>query len=268
MKRITEEREQLLASERAARAEAEQASRMKDDFIATVSHELRTPLNAIVGWTQVLRDCTDRPEEIAQGIEIIERNAFAQSQLINDLLDIGRVTSGKMTLDVQPVEITGIIHEAVASVRPAADLKNIRIKRLLHSVGSGMMGDKQRLQQVVWNLVSNAIKFTPKEGHVNITLARVASHVEIRVADDGRGIAEDFLPHVFERFRQADASTTRQFGGLGIGLAASVKQLAELHGGTVRAESPGLDLGATFTVSPAGVGGADGTDANSLTGPQ
>jgi PAS domain S-box-containing protein len=248
LKRVTAEREQLLASERAARAEAEQANRMKDDFIATVSHELRTPLNAIVGWTQVLRDSTDRPAEVAQGIDVIERNAFAQSQLINDLLDIGRMTSGKMTLEVQPVEITTVILDAIGSVRPTAELKGIQLKTILDSPGVAMMGDKQRLQQVIWNLVANAIKFTPKHGHVTVTLHRVNSHVEIGVADDGRGIAADFLPHVFERFRQADASTTRQFGGLGIGLAL-VKQLVELHGGSVRVESPGLEQGAVFTVS-------------------
>ena len=248
LKRITADREQLLESERKARAEAERANQMKDDFIATVSHELRTPLNAIVGWTQVLRESMDRPAEMIQGIDIIERNALAQAQLIDDLLDLGRVTSGKMTLDVQPLDIGLVVREAVTTVLPSAELKGIRIKTILNSMGGQMMGDRHRLQQVVWNLVSNAIKFTPKGGWVEVTLSRVNSHLEIVVTDNGRGIAADFLPHVFERFRQADASTTRQFGGLGIGLAL-VKQLVELHGGEVRAQSPGPDRGATFTIS-------------------
>ncbi len=248
LKRAMAEREQLLESERTARAEAEHANRMKDEFIATVSHELRTPLNAIVGWTQVLKDSTDRPDEVARGIEIIERNAFAQAQLIEDMLDLGRITSGKLTLDVQPIELSTIVRDAITSVRPAADLKGVQLKAVLHHPGGGMLGDKHRLQQVVWNLVSNAIKFTPKNGSVVVTLSRVNSTMQVTVTDNGRGIAADFLPLVLERFRQADASTSRQFGGLGIGLAL-VMQLVELHGGMVRAESPGLDRGATFTIS-------------------
>lgn len=247
LKRVMADREQLLESERAARSEAEHASRMKDEFIATVSHELRTPLNAIVGWTQVLKESTDRPDEVARGIEIIERNAFAQSQLIEDMLDLGRITSGKLTLNLQPVELSAIVRDAITSVRPAAELKAVQLKVVLHTKSGSMLGDKHRLQQVIWNLVSNAIKFTPKGGSVAVTLTQVNSHMEITVADTGRGIAPDFLPHVFERFSQADASTTRQYGGLGIGLAL-VKQLVELHGGVVRAESPGVDQGATFTI--------------------
>lgn len=248
LKKVSAERDQLLESERAARGEAERANQMKDEFIATVSHELRTPLNAIVGWLQVLRESTDRPLELMQGIDIIERNALAQAQLIDDLLDLGRIASGKLTLDVQPIDINAVVRGAVTTVQPTAELKGIRIKTVLNNTGSVMMGDRHRLQQVIWNLAANAIKFTPKNGSVGIVSSRVNSHIEITIADTGRGIAPDFLPHVFERFRQADSSTTRQYGGLGIGLAL-VKQLVELHGGEVRAESPGLDKGATFTIS-------------------
>ncbi len=247
LKRVTDEREQLLESERAARAQAEHANRMKDEFLATVSHELRTPLNAIVGWTQVLKESDGAPEEIAEGVEIIERNARTQAQLIDDLLDLGRISSGKMTLDVERIEIGMVMQDAITSVRHTAELKRITIRTILNDVRGGMMGDKRRLQQVFWNLLSNAIKFTPSGGKIVVTIARVNSHVEIAITDTGRGIAPDFLPHVFERFRQADASTTRQFGGLGIGLAL-VKQLVELHGGEVRAESPGTGMGATFTI--------------------
>lgn len=247
-KRVSAEREQLLESERIARAQAETANRMKDDFLATVSHELRTPLNAIVGWTQVLKESVGTKAEIDHAVTIIERNARTQAQLIDDLLDLGRIVSGKMTLDVQPLEIGNVVRDAIAAVQHAADLKTIRIKTILNSVRGGMMGDKQRLQQVLWNLLANAIKFTPKSGSVIVTVARVNSHVEITVADTGRGITADFIGHVFERFRQADATTTRQYGGLGIGLAL-VKHLVELHGGTVLAESPGVGQGSTFTVS-------------------
>ncbi|MDB6165591.1 MAG: rpfC 5 [Lacunisphaera sp.] len=248
LKRAAAERDQLLESERVARAQAEHANRMKDEFLATVSHELRTPLNAIVGWIDVLKTVTHDPVEIANGLEVIERNAQMQAQLINDLLDLGRIASGKMTLHVEPVDLAAIVRESIASVRHAADQKQISIKTIVTHLRGGLMGDVKRLQQVVWNLLTNAIKFTPKGGRVVITIARINSHVDIAVADTGRGIAESFLPHVFERFRQADASTTRQHGGLGIGLAL-VKQLVELHAGTVRAESGGLGHGATFTIS-------------------
>jgi CheY-like chemotaxis protein/anti-sigma regulatory factor (Ser/Thr protein kinase) len=228
--------------------QAEHANRMKDDFLATVSHELRTPLNAIVGWTQVLKEGSVSPADLSQGVEVIDRSARIQAQLIDDLLDLGRIASGKMTLDVQWLDIVRVVHEAIASVQHAAIAKQISIKTIFNSSRGGMMGDHQRLQQVVWNLLSNAIKFTPKKGSVVVTVTRVNSHMEISVSDNGRGIEPDFLPHVFERFRQADASTTRQYGGLGIGLAL-VRQLVELHGGQVRGESPGLGQGATFIVS-------------------
>jgi PAS domain S-box-containing protein len=248
MKRITAEREQLLESERLARAQAEHANRMKDDFLATVSHELRTPLNAIVGWTEVLKIAGDNPAEVLQGVEVIERNALIQAQLIDDLLDLGRITSGKMTLNVEPVDLAVIVRQAMASVQHAAELKQIQVKAILHDGRTGMMGDVKRLQQVVWNLLTNAIKFSTKGGRVFITIARTHSNLELKVADTGRGIDPKFMPYLFERFRQADASTTRQYGGLGIGLAL-VKQLVELHAGTVRAESPGPGKGATFTIS-------------------
>jgi PAS domain S-box-containing protein len=248
LKKIAAEREQLLESERTARSQAEHANRMKDEFLSTVSHELRTPLNAIIGWAQVLKDSGSDPAELESGLEVIERNALVQAQLIDDLLDLGRITSGKMILDVEWLDIGAIIHASLESVRHSADLKEIELKTILHNGYYGMMGDKKRLQQVLWNVLSNAIKFTPKRGKVIITVARVNSHLDIAITDNGRGITPEFLPHVFERFRQADSSTTRKYGGLGIGLAL-VKQLVELHGGTVTAESQGSGHGATFTVS-------------------
>jgi PAS domain S-box-containing protein len=247
LKRVSLEREQLLESERVARAQAEHANRMKDEFLATVSHELRTPLNAILGWTEVLKS-SQGPEETAEGIEVIERNALVQAQLIDDLLDLGRIASGKMALNVEIVDIAAIVREAVAAVQHAADQKRITVRTILHDVRGRLMGDVKRLRQVIWNLVTNAVKFTPEGGKVLVTLARINSHLDIAVSDTGRGIAADFLPHVFERFRQADASITRQHGGLGIGLAL-VKQLVELHAGKVHAASPGLGMGATFTVT-------------------
>ena len=242
------EREQLLAAERAARSEAEHASRMKDEFLATVSHELRTPLNAILGWSQLLRHEHVTKQDMQHGLETIERNARAQTQLIEDLLDMSRIVSGKLRLDVRSLEPAEFIDAAIETVLPAAQAKNIRIDKMLDPAASPIAGDAGRLQQVVWNLLSNAIKFTPKGGKVQVALERIDSHVEIRVADTGRGVRPDLLAHVFERFRQGDSSTTRTYGGLGLGLAI-VKHLAELHGGTVRAESAGEDQGSTFTVS-------------------
>ena len=246
LKRIAGEREQLLQSERAARAQAEHANRMKDDFIATVSHELRTPLNAIVGWTAVLRE-GDHGPEVAEGVEVIQRNALAQAQLIEDLLDLGRIASGKLALQAVGIDLAELVREATAAVGPGAAARSLEIKIALEHGMAAIRGDKQRLQQVLGNLLTNAIKFTPDGGTVRLTTRRRHSSVEIEVADNGCGMAPDFLPHVFERFRQADSSTTRRFGGLGIGLAL-VKQLVELHGGTVRADSPGLGEGSTFTI--------------------
>ncbi len=247
-RRAEAEREALLASERAARTEAERSSRMKDEFLANLSHELRTPLNAIVGWSQILRSEKQlSQEDIAEGLQVIERNARVQTQLIEDLLDMSRIISGKIRLDIQPVDLPAVIDAAVESVAPAAAAKAIRIQKIVEPLAGPVMGDSSRLQQVVWNLLSNAIKFTPKEGRVQVILKLVNSHLEIIVSDTGSGIRPEFLPHVFERFRQADASTTRRHGGLGLGLAI-VKNLTEMHGGEVRAASPGEGLGSSFTV--------------------
>ncbi|MDQ6808480.1 MAG: PAS domain S-box protein [Verrucomicrobiota bacterium] len=242
------EREELLSSERAARTHAERTSRMKDEFLATLSHELRTPLNAILGWSQILGSSNPpNTEDLTEGLKVIERNARVQTQLIEDLLDMSRIISGKVRLDVQHVDVAAAIEAAIASVAPAAEAKGIRIQKVLDPLAGPVMGDAARLQQVLWNLVSNALKFTPKAGRVQVVLERVNSHLEIVVSDTGVGIQPEFLPHVFERFRQADATTTRRHGGLGLGLAI-VKHLVEMHGGTVRAASPGEGLGSTFTV--------------------
>ena len=243
---VTENR-QLLGSERAARSRAERASSMKDEFLATLSHELRTPLSAILGWCQMLRLPTLAPADLQRGLETIERNTRIQSQLIEDLLDMNLISTGKLRLDVQPVAPASFIDAALETVRPAADAKGIRLVAVLDPVAGPIAGDPNRLQQIVWNLLSNAIKFTPKGGRVQVTLRRVNSHVEIAVEDTGIGITPEFLPYVFDRFRQADASSTRAARGLGLGLAI-VRQLVELHGGAVRAASPGLDRGTTFTV--------------------
>jgi PAS domain S-box-containing protein len=242
-----EERKHLLESERAARAEAERTSAIKDEFLATLSHELRTPLSAILGWSQVLRRRNANDADLIQGLETIERNARAQTQLIEDLLDMSRITLGKVRLDIQPVEPVSFIEAAVETVRPAAEAKGIRLEKQLDQAAGPISGDPHRLQQVIWNLLTNAIKFTQKDGKVQLLLERVNSHIEISVTDTGVGIEPRFLPHVFERFRQADASATRRFGGLGLGLAI-VKHLVELHGGTVRVHSLGENRGTTFVV--------------------
>jgi PAS domain S-box-containing protein len=242
------EREQLLEAERAARSEAERASIIKDEFLATLSHELRTPLSAILGWSQLLATGDLPEEEKAEGLDVIERNARAQAQLIEDLLDMSRVISGKLRLDVQWTDVSNVLHQAVESVRPSADAKQIRLRKIIDPHAGPVSGDPTRLQQVFWNLLSNAIKFTPKGGNVDVVLERVNSHIEITVHDSGIGISPEVLPIVFERFRQADSTTTRSYGGLGLGLSI-VKSLVELHGGTVRAQSDGEGHGATFTVS-------------------
>ncbi len=241
------ERAELLVREKAAREEAEQANRLKDEFLATLSHELRTPLMAILGWAELLQTGALPADEAQEGIRTIHRNARAQSQLINDLLDVSRIISGKMRLDVQSIDVHGVIQAAVESIRTAADAKEIRLIQVLDPATGNISGDAGRLQQVIWNLLSNAIKFTPKQGRVAVQLARVDSHVEINVADSGQGIDPEFLPHVFERFRQQDASSRRSQGGLGLGLAI-VRNLVELHGGTIVAHSAGLGKGARFTV--------------------
>ena len=242
-----QERERLLEAERAARAEAERTSRMKDEFLATLSHELRTPLNAILGWAQVLRSEPPGPADLEQGLATIERNARAQTQIIEDLLDMSRIISGKVRLDIMRFDLLAVLEQAIETVRPAAAARGIRLQPVLDRSMGPMSGDPNRLQQVFWNLLSNAIKFTPRHGRVQIVLERIDSHLEISVIDSGEGIAPEFLPHVFDRFRQQDASTTRRHGGLGLGLAI-VKQLVELHGGSVTAHSDGPGTGATFRV--------------------
>ena len=246
-RQAAEDRRALLESEQFARHEAERANSMKDEFLATVSHELRTPLNAILGWAHLLRTAEMTEAQVHQGLEVIERNARAQTQLIEDLLDMSRIISGKMRLDVQSVDPTGFVEAAVETVRPAAEAKQIRLGTLLDPGAGPITGDPNRLQQVVWNLLSNAIKFTPREGRVQVVLERVNSHIEIAVADTGVGIKPEFLPHVFDRFRQAKTSPTRPAAGLGLGLSI-VKHLVELHGGSVRVISAGDGQGATFTV--------------------
>ncbi|HYE21482.1 MAG TPA: GAF domain-containing protein [Tepidisphaeraceae bacterium] len=249
-KAVERAREDLLVRERAARAEAERASRMKDEFLATLSHELRTPLNAILGWAQILRagDGTTTADDLSQGLEVIERNARAQTRIIEDLLDMSRIISGKVRLDVQRVDLAPVVRAAVETVQPAADARGIRVQAVLDPAARPVSGDPERLQQVFWNLLSNAIKFTPRGGRVQVLLERVNSHLEVSVTDTGEGIRPEFLPYVFDRFRQADATTTRRHGGLGLGLAI-VKQLVELHGGSVRAKSAGPGAGATFIVA-------------------
>jgi len=245
--RIATEREQLLESERAARSDAERASRTKDEFLATLSHELRTPLNAVLGWTMVLRKLKSLPDEAANALNVIERNARSQAQIIADLLDMSSIISGKVRLDVQRTDLASIITATVETVRPATQAKNIRLQVVLDPMAGPVRGDPNRLQQVLWNLLTNAVKFTHKDGRVTITLARVNSHLEIEVIDNGEGIEPAFLPHMFDRFRQGDASTTRRHGGLGLGLSI-VKQLVELHGGSISVKSAGRGMGATFRV--------------------
>lgn len=237
----------LEAEVRASAAEASRQSRMKDEFLATLSHELRTPLQSILGWIQILQSDDLKEAELKQGLEVIGRNARSQTSIIEDLLDMSRILSGKVRLDVQRVALSPVIEAAVDSVKPAAEAKGIRLQAILDPLAKPVAGDPNRLQQVFWNLLSNAIKFTPRDGRVQVILERVNSHVEISVTDTGAGISPDFLPFVFERFRQADSSITRQHGGLGLGLAI-VKHLVELHGGGIRVKSAGLSKGATFTV--------------------
>jgi signal transduction histidine kinase/CheY-like chemotaxis protein len=244
-RRSEEYREALLVSERAARSEAERATRLKDEFVATLSHELRTPLNAIVGWAGILR-VDRRADSIKQGVEVIERNAKLQAQMIEDLLDVSRILSGKLLFQLEKTDVAGIIEAAVAAVRPAAETKGVLLAMQLDSCRS-VSADPARLQQVAWNLLTNAIKFTPLGGRVGVALREAHGQVELSVSDNGQGIKAEFLPFVFDRFRQADASTTRRHGGLGLGLSI-VKSLVELHGGTVDVQSPGEGQGSTFFV--------------------
>jgi len=249
METANQQREEMLDAERNARMAAQRATRLKDEFLATLSHELRTPLSAILGWTQLLLrpDASKGPEQQKRAIEVIDRNARAQVKLIDDLLDLSRVMTGKLRLDLHQVSLGSIVEAAVDSARPSADVKGIRLKAILSSNSDIVSADSARLQQVVWNLLTNAIKFTPKGGQVQVLLQRVNSHLELSVSDTGVGIPANYLPHVFDRFSQKDSSTTRAFGGLGLGLAIC-KQLVELHGGSIRAASLGEGRGATFSV--------------------
>lgn len=246
-RRIEEDRERILALERAARGQSEHANRMKDEFLSTLSHELRTPLNAILGWSQLIQS-EPMPKEIQQGVESIERNARTQVQIIDDLLDMSRITAGKVRLDVQQVRPSDVIEAALETLHPAAEAKGVRIHKVLDPLAGPVSGDPGRLQQVMWNIFSNAVKFTPRGGRVQVLLERVNSHIEITVSDTGQGIEPEFLPFIFDRFSQADSSTRRRYGGLGLGLAIA-KSLLELHGGSIRAKSPGLDQGATFIIA-------------------
>ena len=256
-KRAEAEREEVLARERAARAEAEAANRTKDEFLATVSHELRTPLNAMVGWVHLLRTGSLDAATTERALTTIERNIRAQAQIIDDILDVSRIVRGSLTLNVRLLDLATLVDQTVESLRPAIQGKGIGVRSIVETAVSHVHGDPDRLQQVVWNLLSNAIKFTPPGGRVEVRLGQKDDRLCLTVTDTGQGIDRDFLPYVFERFRQADSSTTRVHGGLGLGLAI-VRHIVELHGGTVTAESAGENQGARFTVilpaaAPAGL---------------
>ncbi|MCG3114040.1 MAG: ATP-binding protein [Candidatus Manganitrophus sp. SB1] len=246
-KRAEEERNDLLIREQKARLEAEEANRSKDEFLAMISHEIRTPLNAILGYSQLLGSGMFNEEQAARAIESIERNAKAQAQLVEDLLDVSRIITGKLRLHPRPIDLIEVIEAAVDTVQPAADAKGIRLESDLDPSAAPFVGDPDRLQQVTWNLVLNAVKFTPEGGEVRVGLKRIPPYVALTVSDTGIGIPPDFLPFVFERFRQGEASPNRSHTGLGLGLSI-VRHLAELHGGSVQATSEGEGRGATFTV--------------------
>ena len=247
-RRVLLERERLMDAERAARSDLARIGRIKDEFLATLSHELRTPLTAILGWSKVLLHKAGDPATITAGLEAIERNATAQARLIEDLLDMNRIISGKVRLDVQPTDLAHVADGAIEAVRVSAEAKELRLRKIIDPLAGPVSGDPNRLQQIVWNLMTNAVKFTPRGGKIDVVLQRVDSQLELSVSDSGIGIAPEFLPLVFDRFSQADSSTTRTQGGLGLGLSI-VKQLVELHGGNVRTHSDGIGLGATFIVA-------------------
>jgi PAS domain S-box-containing protein len=246
-KRAEADRDRLLAIEQEARRQAEAASRMKDEFLATVSHELRTPLTAILGWATMLHRGKLNEPDVTRALETIERNAMAQAQLVEDLLDVSRIISGKLRLDVKPIELVPVIKAAIDSVLPAARAKGINLQMVVDPAADSVSGDSNRLQQVIWNLLSNAVKFTAEGGRVQVRLDRTDSHARITVSDTGEGIGPDFLPYVFDRFRQEDGKITRRHGGLGLGLAI-VRHLVEMHGGTIEAQSAGEGRGATFII--------------------
>ena len=246
-RRAEAERADLLRREQEARREAERVNRTKDEFLATLSHELRTPLNAMLGWAHLLETGQLDPDSLQRAVKVIKNNAFAQKQLIEDILDVSRIINGKMMLKMSSVDIRGIVDGALDTLRPAAEAKRITITTDVPDV-LDTCGDRDRLQQVVWNLLSNAIKFTPRDGRVDVRVENLGTDLRIVVSDNGRGIAPAFLPHIFDRFSQADSTVTRAHGGLGLGMAI-VRHLVELHGGTVQAESEGENRGATFTVT-------------------
>jgi PAS domain S-box-containing protein len=246
-KKAEQEREELLRREHSARLQAEEANRLKDEFLATVSHELRTPLNAILGWSQMLASGKFNGGDISRPLETIYRNAKSQAQLVEDILDVSRIITGKLRIEPESVSLAAIIQSAVETLRPALEAKNIRLQLQMNHELQALYADPDRLQQVVWNLLSNAIKFTPDKGQVTIALERRAGEIILIVSDTGKGISPEFLPFVFERFRQADGTSTRSHGGLGLGLAI-VRHIVELHGGTVEAKSEGDDMGTTFIV--------------------
>lgn len=246
-KRTEKELDQVLKRERTARADAEKANRLKDEFLATLSHELRTPLNAVIGWSRILKAGRLDNESSLHAIKVIERNAWAQKQIIEDILDVSRVITGKLQLHLGPVDLVSVVNAALDAVKPALEAKDIRVETHYPEALKVIAGDVDRLQQVVWNLLSNASKFTPAGGMVAVHVSQDDTYVEIEVSDTGPGIAAEFLPHVFERFRQADGSTTRTHGGLGLGLAI-VRHLVELHGGMIGAENKTDGSGAIFTV--------------------
>jgi len=248
LQRSEEAREQLLLRADRARIEAEAANRIKDEFLATLSHELRTPLTSLLGWSSVLREARSDEKVLNQGLDAIDRNARVQAQLIDDLLDVSRIVSGKLHLDVRPLDIGSVTRAAINVVQPAADAKGITLDYWAEPGLGAISADSARLQQIIWNLLSNAVKFTPHAGKIHIRVGRDDANASVTVTDTGQGIAPEFLPRVFDRFRQADSSTTRSFGGLGLGLAI-VRHLVELHGGTVSAYSDGVGKGATFSAA-------------------
>ncbi len=255
----------LLERESTARTEAEESNRLKDEFLATVSHELRTPLTAILGWSRMLEAGSIDDPMAARAIETIRRNATTQSKIIDDILDVSRIITGKLYLDLHPIDLTPVIEAAVNVVRPTAEAKGIRIETEFESQPTVITGDANRLQQIVWNLLSNAIKFTRSGGSVCLSVHEIGAQVEVSVADTGQGISRDFLPFVFDRFRQADSTSTRQHGGLGLGLAIA-RHLVEIHGGTIMAESPGEGKGATFSVRLPSVGSASSPSKSASAG--
>ncbi len=247
-KRFERERTEWLSRERDARTEAEAANRLKDEFLATLSHELRTPLNAILGWLQILRQDAIDPEKRARALEIIERNASAQQQIINDILEVSQIVRGQLRLDMHPLDIVGAVEAAVESVRPTTLAKRQTVALHVPAGRPAVSADHARVQQMLWNLLANATKYTQRGGHIDVTVAVGDTDVEITIRDNGVGIAAHALPHVFERFRQGHAGPTREYGGLGLGLAI-VRHLADMHGGAIRAVSEGAGQGASFTLT-------------------